>query len=217
MIWATVSSWSCFCWLYRASPSLATKNIINLISVLTIWWCPCVKSSFVLLEDAVCSDQCVFFAKLLAFALLYFVLQGQTCLLPQVSLDFLLLYSSPLWAKGHLFLVLVLEGLVIFIEPFNFSFFSITGQGIDLDYCDMELFALETNRDHPVTFEIAPKYCILNSFVDYEGYSISSKGFLPTVVNELVTWVTLMTSSKPSHLPNPVFFKHQHIEGLGCV
>ena len=39
MVWATVSSWSCFCWLYRASPSLAAKNIINLISVLTIWWC----------------------------------------------------------------------------------------------------------------------------------------------------------------------------------
>ena len=29
MIWATVSSWSCFRWLYRASPSLAAKNIIN--------------------------------------------------------------------------------------------------------------------------------------------------------------------------------------------
>ena len=29
MIWATVSSRSCFCWLYRASPSLAAKNIIN--------------------------------------------------------------------------------------------------------------------------------------------------------------------------------------------
>ena len=28
MIWATVSSWSSFCWLYRASPSLAAKNII---------------------------------------------------------------------------------------------------------------------------------------------------------------------------------------------
>ena len=41
MIWATVSFWSCFCWLYRASPSLAAKNIISLISVLTIWWCPC--------------------------------------------------------------------------------------------------------------------------------------------------------------------------------
>ena len=27
MIWATVSSWSCFCWPYRASPSSAEKNI----------------------------------------------------------------------------------------------------------------------------------------------------------------------------------------------
>ena len=44
MIWATVSSRSCFCWLYRASPSLAAKNIISLISVLTIWWCPCVST-----------------------------------------------------------------------------------------------------------------------------------------------------------------------------
>ena len=48
MIWAIVSSQSCFCWLYRVSPSLAAKNIINLISVLTIWWCPCVESSPVL-------------------------------------------------------------------------------------------------------------------------------------------------------------------------
>ena len=63
MIWATVSSWSCFCWLYRASPYLAAKNIINLILVLTIWWCPCVESSLVLLEDGVCYDQCVLLAK----------------------------------------------------------------------------------------------------------------------------------------------------------
>ena len=32
-------------------------------------------------------------------------------------------------------------------------------------------------------FEIVPKYCISDSFVDYEGYSISSMGFLPTVVD----------------------------------
>ena len=54
MIWATVSSQSCFCWLYRASPSLAAKNIINPISILTIWWCPRVESSFALLEEGVC-------------------------------------------------------------------------------------------------------------------------------------------------------------------
>ena len=64
MIWATVSSWSCFCWLYRASPSLAAKNIINLISILTIWWCPCVESCLVLLEECVCYDQCILLEKL---------------------------------------------------------------------------------------------------------------------------------------------------------
>ena len=53
--------------------------------------------------------------------------------------------------------------------------------GIDLDYHDIKWFALETNRDHSVVFEIASKSCILDSFVDYDGYSISSKGFLPTV------------------------------------
>ena len=82
--------------------------------------------------------------------------------------------------------MLVLDGLVDFIEPFNFSFFSITGWSIDLDYRDTEWFALETNRDHSVVFEITSKYCILDSFVDHDGYSISSKGFLPAVVDTMV-------------------------------
>ena len=69
---------------------------------------------------------------------------------------------------------------------FNFSFFGISGWGIDLDYCDIECLTLETNRDHSVVFDISPKYCILESFVDYEGYSISSKGFLPMVVDTMV-------------------------------
>ena len=69
---------------------------------------------------------------------------------------------------------------------FNFSFFSIPVWGIDWDYCDIEWFALETNRDHFVVFEIASKYCISDSFVDYDGYSLSSKGFLPTEVDIMV-------------------------------
>jgi len=59
--------------------------------------------------------------------------------------------------------------------------------GIDLDYCDTEWFTLETNRDYSVIFEVASKYCISESFVDFEGYSISSKGFLLTVVDIMVT------------------------------
>ena len=83
----------------------------------------------------------------------------------------------------------------VFIELFNFSFFSITGQGIDLDYCDIEWFALETNRDHCVIFEIASKYCISHSFVDYYGYCVSSKEFLPTLVDIMVIWVKFTHSS----------------------
>ena len=37
--------------------------------------------------------------------------------------------------------------------------------------------------DHCVVFEIASKYCISDSFVDHDGHSISSEGFLPAVVD----------------------------------
>ena len=40
------------------------------------------------------------------------------------------------------------------------------------------MICLEMNRDHCVIFEIASKYCISDSFVDHDGYSLSSKGFL---------------------------------------
>ena len=82
--------------------------------------------------------------------------------------------------------MLVLEGLVSHHRIVQLQFFGVSGWGIDLDYCDTEWFAFDLYRDHPIIFEIAPKYCILDSLVDYEGYSISSKGFLPTVVNIMV-------------------------------
>ena len=53
------------------------------------------------------------------------------------------------------------------------------------------------NGDHSVIFEIAPKYCISDSFVDYDGYSISSKGFLPTVVD--ITQPSELNSLIPVH------------------
>ena len=82
--------------------------------------------------------------------------------------------------------MLVLKGLVGLHRTIQLSFFSITGWGIHLDNCDIQWFALETNRDHSVIFEIASKYCLLDSFADHDGYSISSKGFLPTVVDIMV-------------------------------
>ena len=49
-----------------------------------------------LLEEGVCYDQYILLAKLLAFALLHFVLQSQTCLLLQVSFSQLPTFA---WAK----------------------------------------------------------------------------------------------------------------------
>ena len=81
------------------------------------------------------------------------------------------------------------------MELINFSFFGIGGRGIDMDYVMLnEWFALAMNQDHSVIFEDAPKYCILDSFADYEGYSISSLGFLPTVVDIMVIWIKLVHS-----------------------
>ena len=59
--------------------------------------------------------------------------------------------------------MLVLEGLVGLHRTIQISFFGITSQGIDLDYCDIEWFALEMNRDYYVIFEIASKYSISDS------------------------------------------------------
>ena len=110
MIWATVSSWSCFCWLYsfcifdckeyNQSDFGVDQLVMSMCRVFSCW------------KRCLLWPVCSFGKTLLAFVLLLFVLQGQTCLLLQVSLDFLFLHSSPLWWKEHLFLVLVLKGLV---------------------------------------------------------------------------------------------------------
>ena len=62
-------------------------------------------------------------------------------------------------------------GLIGHHRIVQLHYFCITGWGIDLDYCNIEWFALEANRDHSVIFEISSKDCILDSFVDHEGYS----------------------------------------------
>ena len=82
--------------------------------------------------------------------------------------------------------MLVLEGLIRLHRNFQLQLFSLSGWGTDLDYYDADWFALENSRDHYVVYEIASKYCILDSFVDYDGYSISSKGVSPMIVDKMV-------------------------------
>ena len=89
--------------------------------------------------------------------------------------------------KRASFSVLVLKGLVDLHRTVQLQLLQRSWLGHRLGHCDIEWLALETNSDHTVAFEIVPKYCISDSFVDCESYSISSKGFLPTVVDIMVS------------------------------
>ena len=119
MIWATISSCSCFCWLYRASPSLAANNIINLILSLTTWWCPYVEFSIVILEESVRYDLCVLLAKH-GYPLCFFILYSKTkfACYSRYLLTSYFCIPIPYDEKDIFFclfvLVLVLEDLAVF-------------------------------------------------------------------------------------------------------
>ena len=186
MVWATVSSWSCFCWLYRASPSLDAKNIINLFSVLTIWWCPCLESSLLLLER-VFAMTCVFsWQNYISLCPASFCTPRQNLsVTPDVSWLPTFALQSPIM-KTTSFLG-VLKGLVGLHRTVQLLQRYWSGHRLGLPWYWM--VCLGNEQRSFFVFEIASKYCISDSFVDCDGYSISSKGFLPTVVDKMVIWV----------------------------
>ena len=65
-------------------------------------------------------------------------------------------------------------GAISKITEFNITVIQVYAPTSNAEEAEVEWFALELHRDHFVIFEIAPKYCISDSFVDCEGYSISS-------------------------------------------
>ena len=101
-------------------------------------------------------------------------------------------FQSPVMKRTS-FWVLVLEDLVGLHRTIQLLQRYWLGHRLGLLWYWM--VCLEMNRDHPVVFEIASQYCILDSFVDYEGYSLSSNGFFPTVVDIMVIWVKFTHSS----------------------
>ena len=190
MIWATVSSWSCFCWLYRASPSSAANNIINLTLVLTTWWWPCVESSRVI-GRCVFYDQCVLLAKLLAFALLHFVFQGQTCLLLQTSYLLTSYYCIPiLFDEKDIFLwVLVLEDLVSLHRTIQLQLLQHSWLGHMLVLLWYWIVCLGNKMRCYCHFWDCIQVLHFRLFFDYDGCSISSKSFWPTIVDIMVSWI----------------------------
>ena len=56
--------------------------------------------------------------------------------------------------------MLVLEGLVGLHRTSLLQFLQYQWLGLDLDYWDVEWFALEINQDHSFVFDTVPKYYI---------------------------------------------------------
>ena len=142
-----------FFWLYRAFPFLAAKNIINLILVLTIWWCPCVESSLVLLEEGVCYDQCILLAKLY-WPLPCFIpySKAKFACYPRCFLTSYFCIPVPHNEKDIFFWVLVLKGLVGLHRTVQLQLLQRYRLGQRLGLLWYWMFALETNRDHSVLY-----------------------------------------------------------------
>ena len=79
--------------------------------------------------------------------------------------------------------MLVLKGLVVFHRTIQLQLLQHYFWGIDLDYHDIEWFTLETNKEIILLFLRLHPSATFQTLGDDAGYSISSKGFLPTVVD----------------------------------
>ena len=112
MVWATVHSRSCFCWMYRASPSLTAKNIINLILIL-------ISGDVHVQSHLLCCWNWVFamtsafsWQNTISLCPASFCTPTQKLpVTPGISWLPTFAFQSPIW-KGHLFWVLVLDVFV---------------------------------------------------------------------------------------------------------
>ena len=195
-MWDPVNSWSCFHWLYRASPSLAAKNMINLILVLSIWWCPCVESSLVLLEEGDCYDQCVLLTKLCQPStcfVLYF--KAKLACYSRYLLTSYFCIPVPYNENDIFFGVLVLEGLVRLHRTVQPQLLQHYWSGHRLGLLWYWMVCLGNEQRSLCHFWDCFQVLHSDSFVYYDGYSISSEGFLPAVVDIMVIWVKFTHSS----------------------
>ena len=133
---------------------------------------------------------------LLTFALLHFVLQGQTSLLLQVT-SWLptFAFQLPVMRRAYIFGVSSRRSVglhrTVLLQLLQHFWL-----GYRLGLVWSWLVCLEMNGDYSVIFETSSTYCISDSFFDYEGYSISSKGFLPAAADIMAIWVK---SPIPAH------------------
>ena len=111
-----------------------------------------------------------------------------------------LLHANHLWQKKDFYssLVLVLEDLVGLCRTnqLQLLWHQLLGHRLTLLWCRIVCPGNEQRTFLSfVIFETVPSTAFL-TLVDYESYSLSSKGFLPSVVDIMVIWIKF-THSRP--------------------
>jgi len=134
---------------------------------------------------------------LLAFASLHSVLQGQISCYSRCFSTSYFCITVPSNEKDIFFWVLVLKGLVGLHRTVQLQLLQCYWLGHRLGLLWYWMVCLGNEQISLCRFWDCIKYCILDSLTDCDGYSISSKGFLPTVVDIMVIWVKF-THSSPS-------------------
>ena len=161
--------------------------------MLTICWCPCVESSRIVGRWCLLWPVHIIDNTLLAFALLHAIFQGQICLLLQVTWLPNFAFQSPIMKMTYFWGVL--KCLVGLQRTVQLQFLQPSWLGHRLGLLWYWIVCLGKEQRSFCLFEIASKYCISDSFVDHDGYSISSEGFLPAVVDIMIIWVKFTHSS----------------------
>ena len=197
MIWATVSSRSCFCCLYRTSQSLAAKNIISLILVLAIWWCPCLESSLCCWKRMFAMTSAFSWQNSISLCPASFC--TATPNLPVTSGVFLTSYPcipAPYNEKNIFFWVLVLEGLVGLYRTIQLQLLQHYWSGHRLGLLWYWMVYLGNEQRSFCRFWdcIQVLHFRLSCWLWWLLH-LSSKGFLHTVVDIMVIWVKFTHSS----------------------
>ena len=187
MIWVTVSSRSFFFpWLYRVSPSLVAKNIISLILVLTVWWCPsllsCWKRVFAL--TSVFSWQ----NSVNLYTASFCTPRPNLPVIPGISWLPTFAFQSPMMKWTFFFGVSSMRSCRS-SQNHSTSASSALEFGTQPWITVMLMVCLRNEPRSFCHFWDCIQVLHFRLFVFCESYSIPSKGFLPTVVDIMVNWI----------------------------
>ena len=97
---------------------------------------------------------------------------------PGISWFLTFAFQAPMMKTTSFCVCVLVLGLVGLLRTFQLQVFKHSWLGHRLGLLWHWMACLVNGQRSFCFFEIVPKHCILDSFTDYEGYSVSSKGFL---------------------------------------